>query len=765
MSKEYDDELDRTSGQKGRSRARNSEHGPSGDDYYLDDDFTTTGYDDRAGDAYGRQQAGRPKRRPAEGAQEGGRSAAGGVSRDAAGQTRGAGAGSTQGGSVRASGTGSAPARPVRNAGSNPAQDKMAGRPSGNGQPQGRTARPAGTASGDARTQGTAANGARTQGTAANGVRAQGTGRSRQSGGSGSRRPEETVSRTAASRSAAQAAKKKKVRRAVIMAVAEVLTLICIGFYSYALRINNSVNRPNNFDENKVKNIELTADQSEHMKGYWTIAVFGVDSRDGNVHKGTNTDVIMLCNINRDTGEIRLVSVFRDTYLNINDNGTYNKINSAYANGGAVQALAALNRNLDLDIKDYVTFNWKAVADGINMLGGVEGIDISKAEFRYINSFITETVQKTGVPSVQLKSAGVQHLDGVQAVAYGRLRLMDTDYARTERQRLIIQKAFEKAKQADLGLLNRILLMEVEQVETSLKFSDLTNLILDIGKYHIGETGGFPFARDAMTIGKKGDCVIPQTLESNVSELHKFLYDKENYDPTAMVKKISAKISADSGMYKKGVSVDHVPTDQGYIPKETEPVRTTSEETSTVDEREAASEGESIEETDENGDVIRPTRPGESTADGSYSTRPGESTAAGTRPTNPGESTADGSRPTRPGETTSGGSSLGPGETTAAGTNPTRPGESTSAGSNPSRPGETTDGMKPSSPGDRESTGSSDASTGPGVNPTTPHESTTAPPETTSSGPGGSPGPGGGSVQPGTSGADDVFTVPPPNAA
>ena len=78
-----------------------------------------------------------------------------------------------------------------------------------------------------------------------------------------------------------------------------------------------------------------------------------------------------------------------------------------------------------------MTFNWKSVADGINMLGGIDGIDISKAEFRYINSFITETVQKTGVPSTQLKSAGVQHLDGIQAVAYGRLRLMDTDYART----------------------------------------------------------------------------------------------------------------------------------------------------------------------------------------------------------------------------------------------------------------------------------------------------------------------------------------------
>ena len=658
--------------------------------------------------------------------------------------SRNAGNGQTQGGmrQAGAAGNGNGRARQEggRPDGGNPVQGGMprtTGRPSGNGQPQGGAGRSSGTSGYEPRRQ-------TLQGTSLQ-IGDGGSG----SGGMGGRKPQDAANRAAASRSAAQAAKKKKVRRIIVMAVAEVLTLICIGFYGYALRLNSSLIHSNDFDKSKVKNTELPVAKTEHMQGYMTIAVFGVDSRDGNVHKGTNTDVIMLCNINRDTGEIKLVSVFRDTYLNISSSGTYNKINSAYANGGAEQALAALNRNLDLNIEDYVTFNWKSVADGINMLGGIDGIDISKAEFRYINSFITETVQKTGVPSTQLKSAGVQHLDGIQAVAYGRLRLMDTDYARTERQRLVIQKAFEKAKQADLGLLNRILLMEVEQVETSLSFSDLTSLILDIGKYHIGETGGFPFARDSMIMGKKGDCVIPQTLESNVTELHKFLYGEEGYQTTDLVKKISAKISADSGMYKKGVSVDHVPTDQGYVPKETKETdesKKTTKESDEIDERESTSEGTSIEETDENGDPIKPTKPGETTADGTKPTKPGETTADGTKPTKPGETTADGTKPT---------SSTKPGETTADGTKPT----------NPTKPGETTSAVKPSSPGD-ETTESSDSSTGPGVKPTTaPHESTSAP-ETTSPGPGGSVGPGGGgTVQPGGSGNDDVITVPPPNAA
>ncbi|WP_124065199.1 LCP family protein [Clostridium sp. E02] len=473
------------------------------------------------------------------------------------------------------------------------------------------------------------------------------------------------------SRSAAQAAKKRKIRRFIILAVFELFTLGLIFSYAYAQRLMGSIIRPENFNEDQVRNEDLSQEQKKHMTGFRTIAIFGVDSRDGNVNRGTNADVIMICNINRENGEIRLASVFRDTYLNINDRNTYNKINSAYANGGASQALAALNKNLDLDISEYVTFNWKSVADGINMLGGVD-IDISKPEFRYINSFITETVKKTGVPSVHLKSAGMNHLDGVQAVAYARLRKMDTDYARTERQRLVIEKSFAKAKKADLGLLNRILLMEVEQVGSNLTFSDFTELLLDINKYHIGETGGFPFARGDLRMGKKGDCVIPQTLETNVGQLHKFLFGKENYQASAMVKKISAKIAADSGMYKKGTSVDHVPTDKGYVPDKTK--EETKKETTEADETKAE---DSLEgETDEFGFPVSTTESSDNSKNPTKETKPGETlpseSTSGhekpweTQPTKPDGKPGE-TKPTKPGNTNPTQETQGPGteETTA----------------------------------------------------------------------------------------------------
>lgn len=280
--------------------------------------------------------------------------------------------------------------------------------------------------------------------------------------------------------------------------------------------------------------------------GYWTIAVFGVDSRDGSTEKGALSDVAMLCVIDRKTGEMKLVSIYRDTYLQIDDKGTFHKINEAYFKGGYKQAVSALERNLDLKIDDYATFNWKAVADAINILGGID-LELTDSEFKYINSFITETVNSTGIGSVQLKNAGMNHLDGVQAVAYARLRLMDTDYKRTARQRKVISLAMEKTKQADFGVLNNILITVLPQISTSIGIDDLIPIAKNVGKYHLGASDGFPFSRGEAKISKRA-CVVPLTLESNVTQLHQFLYGVEGYEPSGTVKKISAQIAKDSGM-------------------------------------------------------------------------------------------------------------------------------------------------------------------------------------------------------------------------
>ena len=348
--------------------------------------------------------------------------------------------------------------------------------------------------------------------------------------------------------------------------------------------------------------------------GVWTIAVFGVDSRDGGTDRAL-ADVQMICAVDRETGEIKLTSVYRDTYLKIDSEGTYHKINEAYFRGGHEQAVAALEENLDLKIDNYATFNWKAVAQAINVLGGVD-LEITDAEFTYINAFITETVNSTGIGSVQLEQAGMQHLDGVQAVAYSRLRLMDTDFQRTERQRKVVSLALEKAKAADAGTLTQLVSAILPQISTDIGIDDLLPMARNISAYHLGETAGFPFSRQTERIGRM-DCVIPTTLESNVSQLHLFLYGEENYQPSSAVRAISEKVSQDSGLYEVGTpaptggsggssggssSGGASPAPEPQAPAETVPEtisETTIEETTAQETTEAAEETTEAQEEDE----------------------------------------------------------------------------------------------------------------------------------------------------------------------
>ena len=506
------------------------------------------------------------------------------------------------------------------------------------------------------------------------------------------------------SRTARTAARsgKSRLRTIIIFIVAEIIALALIGAGWYGKRMMSLMQTDTEFNKSDMTNPYISVEKEQAMKGYWTVALFGVDSRDSSVGKGNMSDVIIICNINQETGEIKLVSLFRDTYLNVDDKNGYNKINQAYFRGGPKQAVEALNRNLDLEINDYATFNWKAVADAINILGGVD-VELSKAEFYYINAYITETVESTGVGSYQLKSAGPNHLDGIQAVAYARLRKMDTDFARTERQRKIIQLSFDKLRQANFSVVNNVMEVVFPQILSSITLDDVIPAAKNLTRYHIGDTAGFPEARSDANMGKKGDCVIPQTLESNVVSLHKFLFGDENYTPSDMVKKISAKISADTGMYNEAKPIDHVGTDGGYIPKPTQATKATEEtkenesESSTSGTDESIIDGETdLEiETDEFGNELDPPeddifgRPGESSGSGTvHPGRPGESSSGSIFP---GAETSEGDQTTGPGAITY------PGQDPTRGTSAAYPGASKgttaaypgSQGTSPAYPGST----------------------------------------------------------------------------
>ncbi|MDO4295247.1 MAG: LCP family protein [bacterium] len=401
---------------------------------------------------------------------------------------------------------------------------------------------------------------------------------------------------------------KKRLMFRIVIIILELLILLGIAGYVYVRSKFNQVQRVEDWKPEDIVNLELTPEQKEVMEGYKTIAVFGVDARDNKqLEKGTHSDVIMICNINMGTGEIQLVSVFRDTYLNINDKNTYRKINQAYFDGGPTQAVKALNKNLDLNIEDYVTFNWKAVIDGINILGGVD-IEVNSKELRYLNAFITETVKATGVGSHQISKTGVTHMDGVQAVAYGRLRLMDSDYVRTERQKIVVKAAFEKAKKANLVKLNELAGVMLSETSTSLDWDDILPLIENVSKFYLGESLGFPMARGEMRLNG-GDYVVPQTLESNVVELHKAMFENENYQPTSTLKKISEHIASVSGFKTPGKNAGSVVIHDGSSSSSTK-AASTKATTKATESTKATEDNESRESSDESEDVSRESTEG-----------------------------------------------------------------------------------------------------------------------------------------------------------
>lgn len=315
----------------------------------------------------------------------------------------------------------------------------------------------------------------------------------------------------------------KKTMWIIIAIVVIILGLIALA-YGYVQSKMNKLNQTEISPED-IQSNDLSPEQTVLMGDYTQIALFGVDNRSNGNYGSGNSDTIMIVSVNNKTHEVQIVSLYRDTYLRTHDD-RFGKANSAYAHNGAVGGISMLNTNLDLNISQYVTVDWYAVVKSIDLLGGVD-IEITELEREKINEYIREVENVTGVQTTSVEETGVVHLDGVQAAAYMRIRkLAGDDYKRTQRQRIVIEAAFQKVKNADIGTLNTIVDEIFPMIETNLKLKDILSLAVNVGRYEIEGTTGFPFEKTTTSLSGIGDCVIPITLESNVSELHMYLFEE-----------------------------------------------------------------------------------------------------------------------------------------------------------------------------------------------------------------------------------------------
>lgn len=275
--------------------------------------------------------------------------------------------------------------------------------------------------------------------------------------------------------------------------------------------------------------------------GYLNVALFGLDKRENVEEMGTRSDTIIIASLNRETKEVKMSSVYRDTLLQMDD-GTYNKANAAYAFGEEEEAVAMLNRNLDMDISHYVTVDFSAMVDMIDAVDGID-VEVTEEEIPYLNNYSVEIIENTGIDTWKITEPGYQHLTGVQATAYARIRATEgDDFRRTERQRLVLTKIAEKAQSVSLSSLNMMIDRVLPKVRTNFTLPEILAYAKDVKKYTIGETLGFPFDLDTMYYGEAGDSVVPDNLEDNVKQLHEFLFGEDGYSPSSTVSKISDEL-------------------------------------------------------------------------------------------------------------------------------------------------------------------------------------------------------------------------------
>lgn len=330
--------------------------------------------------------------------------------------------------------------------------------------------------------------------------------------------------------------RRKKRRKRIIVLILELIILAVLGVVAYGMF------KLDKLDFNILDKSRL--DVYKDTGPYTNIALFGLDSRNGELEGGVQSDTIMIASINNETSDVKLVSVYRDTLLQQAD-GTYEKANSAYNTGGVEDAISLLNRNFDLDIQNYVSVNFNALVDVIDLLGGIE-IDMTGEEAYWCNGYAFETAQVTGKEMTQIKEeAGTQLLDGVHAVGYARIRYTDgNDFKRTERQRIVLEKVMEKAKKASFSTLNKIVDEVFPQISTSFSSADLLGFAANALNYNIVDTSGFPF--DVTTSenvrNHSGSYVVPIDFSSNVSRLHEFLFGEEDYTPSETVQQIDNDI-------------------------------------------------------------------------------------------------------------------------------------------------------------------------------------------------------------------------------
>lgn len=351
-------------------------------------------------------------------------------------------------------------------------------------------------------------------------------------------RKEENVQEACVQEETAQVEKVKRKKKYWVAAIIVVVLVLAAAVGGYAANKWGKIKKT----DLKKENLEVSKEVEQQLDGgYLNVALFGVNMK-AEDDTAVDSDAVYIASVNLDTKEINLVSVYGNTILA--GGGERIRMKDAYASGGPEKAIAVLNESLDLDIQKYVSVNFKAMADVIDLLGGVE-IDVAEEEVPHVDGYVRDMAVLLEQKETKLAGTGKQTLNGLQAVGYCRIRVTDGgDVKRSGRQQLVIEQMLKKLEDAKFAQMDKIMDKVFPQVETNFKFDEAANYGKDIASYKFKSMQSFPFEIKPQTRegGKDGDyaeTVECADYEKNVVELHESLFEGVKYEVSDNVKKIA----------------------------------------------------------------------------------------------------------------------------------------------------------------------------------------------------------------------------------
>lgn len=256
--------------------------------------------------------------------------------------------------------------------------------------------------------------------------------------------------------------------------------------------------------------------------GVTNIALFGVDADNDGTRRA---DCQMILSIHGANSQIKVISLMRDSLVNIDGHGQ-TKLNHAYSYGGPALAIRTINQNFNLNIEHFIQVDFSQMANLIGALGGVV-IDVKESEIKELNKFIGEYCRAANAPECPVKEAGVQTLNGIQAMSYGRIRKGGTgdDWGRVERQGIVLEAMFQRVQDLSASELLNLAPKVLKYITSDLSVAQITWIAASTLVHGMPQIEHARIPADgAWDYGGKNGAYIVFDLQKAAQQLDNYLY-------------------------------------------------------------------------------------------------------------------------------------------------------------------------------------------------------------------------------------------------